>query len=281
MKKYRHSIPTILRWTIGCAGIALTSCSFHTRLVQQKMEEQTGIDPEAFDRNLHIAEELAGDDRIAWMSTDSILAERISLLDSLDSTWFVCKADNRSYAYYGRYVPEEEVYYPKYVFVSTSDSTIEKVPPDTGATATFFARMVAAGNNYFKRIVDSLQLDIHYNHYIRKAPGGRCIMWFFPAGYANYCAQGIEIRLTIDSASGEVSGYDVDGTLLRYFELDKKNKPVELDNRWSDIPSIGNIFFVLRNRDNFPDMKIINRSSISRLVYSPENEEWTWKHRPR
>jgi len=245
------------------------------------MEATTGIDLEAFNRNLHIAEELATDDKIAWISTDSILAERISLLDSLDSTWFVCKADNKHYAYYGRYSAEEQQYYPKYVFVSTDDSTISKIPPEPDSTTSFYAKMVTTGTRYFKTIVDSLQLDIHYNHYIRKAPGGRCIMWFFPAGYANYCAQGIEIRLTIDSASGELSGYNVDGALLRYFELDKKAKPVELDNSWSDTPSVGNIFFVLRNYNNFNDMKIINRNSISRMVYAPEKNKWIWEHTPR
>jgi hypothetical protein len=278
-------ILTPSRMLLCCCFLPITvlfsSCTTHKNLVRQKVEKTTGIDLDSFNRNLRIAEELVNDDKIAWKSTDAILAERVSLIDSLDSTWFVCRADNRRYAYYGHYAADEEMYYPKYVFASSDDSIIEKVAPEANPEATFFAKMVTAGISHFKTIVDSLQLEIHYNHYIRKAPGGRCIMWFFPAGYGNYCAQGIEVRIHIDSASGAVTGHDVDGALLHYFELDKKSEPVKLDNTWSDTPSIGNIFFVLSNRENFTDMKILNRNSISRLIRSPDDDTWTWEHTPK
>ena len=106
---YRKSLERKLPILVTIIAVTLTSCTFHSKLAQQqKVEKSTpGIDLSAFSRNLRIAEELATDDKIAWISTDSILAEKISLLDSLDGTWFVCKTNSRRYAYYGRYSTEE------------------------------------------------------------------------------------------------------------------------------------------------------------------------------
>ena len=283
MKKNGQYLQLFLYVIVFSAAIPFFSCTPRSKLSRRNVEATTGIDLAAFNRNLKIARELAIDDKIAWISTDSILSRKFSHLDSLDSTWFVCKYDNRRFAYYGRYDEEKEQYYPKYAFVSTDDSTISKLPSDTGDTgdiASFYAKMVTAGSHHFKTVVDSLQLDIHYNHYIRTAPDGNCTMWFLPAGYRNYCAQGIEVRITIDKVSGTVTGHSVAGSLLHYFEIDKPSKPVELDNSWSATPSVGNIFFVLRNRDTFDTIRIRNRHSVSSLEYTDDGT-WRWVHTAR
>jgi hypothetical protein len=270
-----------LRSVLVLGSLLLFSCSMYSRFSRQSIGQNAARQNEAFSRSRQIAEELLKDDRIAWLSTDSILAEKSSLLDSLDRTWFVYKEDNRWFAYYGRYSDTDDTYFPKYAFVSEDGATLEKIPAVAGKTATLYAKAVTAGTNYYKTIVDSLQLDIHYNHYIRKSGDGWFTMWFFPAGYGNYCAQGIETRISIDPSAEKVTGHRVTGTLLRYFELDKKQQTVELDNTYDTIPSLGNIFFLLQNRDHFASIRIINKNSVSTMVRNPDSGEWAWVRKPK
>ena len=264
------------------AAVLLSSCASHRKLGEAAFEKKSIVDPEVFSRNLQLAEELASDDVIAWISTDSILADKSSRLDSLDQTWFVYKEADRRYAYYGRYAPGEGVYHPKYAFVSTDGATITSIPAvPPRPEATGYAWMIHIGSNFFSRIVDSLQLDIHYNHYIRKnSEEKNYTLWFLPAGYGDYSAQGIEVRITIDAAAGRVDGYEIRGSLLRYFELDKKSQRIELDNTYDDTPTLGNLFFALRNRDRFYSIKILNKNSVTSLVYSAETGTWDWIHEP-
>ena len=126
-----------------------------------------------------------------------------------------------------------------------------------------------------------MQLEVDYNHYIRKNGDGSYAMWFFPAGYGNYCAHGFDVYLTVDSAGSTVVNHTIVGKYLRYFEIDKKEQRIELDNTYDAVPSLGNVFFTIMNRERFDRIVILNSGSTSSMVYSPDKHEWEWVHAKR
>lgn len=254
----------------------LFSCASR-KIVQQPADSSDYFDTTAFQRTCALAEEFALDDRLAWLSTDSIMAEKPMLLDSLDRTWFVDKRENARYAFYGRYFAGSGEYRPKYIFRSDTPGTVVKISTDvTDARTVRFARAVSTANASFRHLVDSMQVNVDYNHYIRENGDKSFSVWFFPAGYGTYCAHGLDFRLGIDPSGSAVTGHEAIGTCLRYFEIDKRDQAVVLDNTYAATPSLGNVFFVLRNRDRFDRIVIRNSTSKSTMVFSPEKNAWEW-----
>jgi hypothetical protein len=103
-------------------------------------------------------------------------------------------------------------------------------------------------------------------------------MWFFPAGYGNYCAYGLDVYLTIDSSRALITDSRIIGNGLRYFEFEKKPSKIELDNTYESMPSLGNLFFMIMNRKYFKSIIIRNQNSISSMIFSPKSNEWVWIH---
>ncbi|MBN1306824.1 MAG: hypothetical protein JXA18_02830 [Chitinispirillaceae bacterium] len=270
------------RFFLGCIVMfSLFGCSHRKMFTRGGVEPPFPFDREAFERTCALADALARDDLAAWRSTDSIMAEKPLLLDSLDQTWFVDERDGRRYVFYGRYSAKDDSYRLKYAFMAEQDGDLQKIPAVTDERALQFARAVTAGKQFFQALVDSMQLDVDYNHYIRRNGDGSYKMWFFPAGYGNYCAHGVDIYLTLDRMGSTVTGRHIVGNYLRYFELDKKMRTVELDNTYDSMPSLGNVFFTIMNRERFERIIILNSQSTSAMTYSPEKKEWVWVHRRR
>ncbi len=243
--------------------------------------ERPLFDMRAFESACKLAESLAEDDLAAWRSTDSIMAAKPLRLDSLDKVWFVDLRDDKRYVFYGRYSEEDDEYYPKYAFIFEKNGEIRRISSFADLRTRRIARAVFSGLAFFESLADSMQLDVEYNHYIRKNGDGSYSMWFFPAGYENYCAHGLDIHITVDSTGEEVIGSAVVGRFLRYFELGDRHRTIELDNSYDSIPSLGNIFFAIINRRNFDNIVIVNSKSVSRLIYMPEDDAWKWLHECR
>jgi hypothetical protein len=239
------------------------------------------FDMAAFDRTCVLADALAHDDIAAWRSTDSIMAEKPILLDSLDRTWFVDVRDGVRYVFYGRYTAEDSAYHVKYAYMEEQDGRLQRIPAVADERAGRFARAVSTGERFFRTCIDSMRLNVDYNHYIRENGDGSYGMWFFPSGYGNYCAHGVDFHIVIDPTGHTVTDHAVTGGYLRYFELNKKTQTVELDNTYDSIPSLGNVFFALVNRERFDSIVIVNRGSTSTVKYSPEKREWEWVHAAR
>ncbi|MBN1578883.1 MAG: hypothetical protein JW913_20145 [Chitinispirillaceae bacterium] len=257
---------------------ALFGCSHRKVLTLPAIEPPPPFDMKAFERTCTLADALARDDLAAWRSTDSIMAEKPLLLDSLDQTWFVDDRSGKRYVFYGRYSVNNDTFHPKYAFVTEEDGDLLKIPAVVDERVLQFARAVTTGKKHFQAIIDSMQLNVDYNHYIRKSDDGSYAMWFFPAGYGNYCAHGVDIYLTINPSGSLVTGHNIVGNYLRYFELDKKTQTVELDNTYDSMPSLGNVFFAIRNRERFDSIVILNGQSTSTMTYSPERKKWVWVH---
>lgn len=264
---------------LGCLFLlSLFGCT-HRKVVRPAGREQWPFDEHVFRGTCALAEALAKDDRTAWRSTDSIMAEKPIRLDSLDKTWFVDARDDTRYVFYGRYSEEDDTYYPKYAFIAGGSGEVKRIPPVADERARRVARAICTGTTFFESLVDSMRLHVDYNHYIRKNGDGSYAVWFFPAGYGNYCAHGFDVYLTVDSTGSTVTGHTIVGKFLRYFEIDKKHRTVELDNTYDATPSLGNVFFTIMNRERFDRIVIYNSRSTSSMVYSPEKQEWEWVHK--
>ena len=269
-------IPAAVRFIVYL-GITVTIFSCSPRKVVRGVDDTTSaFDPDAFARTCALAEDFTLDDRLAWRSTDSIMAEKPMRLDSLDQTWFVDKRGAARYVFYGRYFSGSVDYRVKYVFRSDTPGTVVRLPGAADSRAVRFARAVSAANAVFRHLVDSMQVNVDYNHYIRENVDGTFSIWFFPAGYGTYCAHGLDFHLSVDSSGSAVTGQEVVGAYLRYFEIDKREQTVELDNTYAATPSLGNVFFVLMNRDRFDRIVIFNSRSTSTMVYSKEKGAWEW-----
>jgi len=236
------------------------------------------FDMDAFGRRLALASELAVDDRFAWESSDSIIFSKPFVLDSTDKTWFIDRRAEGRLAFYGRYDTQNNAYIVNSAFLYDSSGVVRRMAPDADERARTVARMVSMGTRRFEEINDSLGLGVEYNHYIRRNASGFWTMWFFPAGYDNYCAHGLDIRITIDPTGNHITECSIEGSYLRYFELQGKAQKVELDNGFDSMPSLGNLFFTCINRQNFDTISIINRGSVSRLIFRQDFGDRVWEH---
>jgi hypothetical protein len=270
---------------LGCSlvlPVLFTSCTSRALRTGGAADEPSAVfDSTEFSRTCFLAEDFVLDDRLAWSSTDSIMAEKPMLLDSLDQTWFVDKRSTMRLVFYGRYFPESGEYRPKYVFKADSSGALRRARTGVDGRAIQFARAVSTAAAEFRRMVDSMQVNVDYNHYIRRNADSSFSVWFFPAGYGNYCAQGLDFVLAVDQTGSTVTGRVVTGKYLHYFEIDKRQQTVELDNTYAATPSIGNVFFVLNNRDRFDRIVINNSGSTSAMVYSADRKVWEWVHEQR
>ena len=264
---------------LGCIVMfSLFGCSLRKMFTQADVEPPPPFDMEAFERTCALADILVHDDMVAWHSTDFIMAEKPLLLDSLDQTWFVDQRNDRRYVFYGKYSAKDDTYHPKYAFMTEEGGGVQKIHAVVNERVLQFARAVTTGKQFFQMLIDSMQLNVDYNHYIRKNSNGSYVMWFFPAGYGNYCAHGVDFYIIIDQTGSTVTHHKIVGNYLRYFELDKKARTVELDNTYDSIPSLGNVFFTIMNKEHFDKIIILNSQSMSTITYSPEKKEWVWVH---
>jgi hypothetical protein len=264
---------------LGCIlTLSLLSCTPRSVSTLPPAAPQPPFDLAAFERTCALADALARDDRVAWQSSDSISAEKPHRLDSLDRAWFVDDRDGKRYAFYGRYLKDNDVYRLKYAFMADGRGDLHRIPIEVDGRTLAFARAVSVGTAAFKSIDDSLQLGVEYNHYIRKNSDGSYSMWFFPAGYGTYCAHGLDVAMVIDATGATVISHKIIGQYLRYFELDRKAQTIELDNTYTTMPSLGNIFFTIMNREHFDKIVINNSQSTSTMVRSPDTKEWSWVH---
>ncbi|MCX7726555.1 MAG: hypothetical protein N2053_06870 [Chitinispirillaceae bacterium] len=249
-------------------------------VITKEKESEFIFDIEEFAKRCSIAVELSIDDMVAWRTSDSIILQKPFLLDTSDQTWFVDKRGNKRYVFYGRYSYEDGRYYPKYAFVYEEGGEIYRLNNlEVDERTNKIARAVTTGRIFFNRLLDSIELEgVEYNHYIRKLTDSSYSMWFFPAGYGNYTAHGFDFYLSIDSSGSTILSSKIIGQYLRYFELDKKEQIIELNNTYDSIPVVGNLFFALINKDNFKKIIIVNAKSFTHLIYSPDKKELKWVH---
>lgn len=257
--------------------MAFTNCIPPGTSTLQNAEVKMPFNMEEFDKKFNLANDLALDDIVAWWTTDSIMAKKPTLLDSsLDKTWFVYEKDGKRFAFYGRYSEDKGVYHPKYSFKVNEKGNVKRLSNDVTEITLKYAEAVNTGKKRFKNILDSLQLDVRYNHYVRKNRDGLYDMWFFPGGAGNYCAYGLYVHIKIDSTRKNVTGYEITGNGLRYFEFEEKPYKIEIDNTFNQMPSLGNLFFIIMNRKYFESIIIRNQNSISSMIFSPKTKEWVW-----
>lgn len=233
---------------------------------------------ETFSARCSLATALALDDRAAWWTSDSITAAPPINLDSLDNTWFVRTTDEKRLVFYGRYAPLTDTYTVKYAFEVANDSSITRLDLTVDTTTLEYARAVYTGIRRFQSILDSFMLDFKFNHYIRRNDDRTFSMWFLPAGIDNYCAYGLEIYLSINTAGTSILASEITGNELKYFEPKKHPEAIELDNTCDVVPSIGNIFFVITFGKHFKRITIKNKNSISMATLSSDNVSWQWMH---
>jgi hypothetical protein len=230
-----------------------------------------------FAQRCSLATILAFDDFAAWRTSDSIIAEKKHRLDSLDDTWFVQAGETRR-VFYGRFFPEADTYSAKYAFEVENDSSVRRIPETIDSSTLDLAQAVYTGSERFKSILDSFMLDFKFNHYIRRNDDRTFSMWFFPAGVNNFCAYGLSIFLTIDTSGIDILNVVITGNELKYFEIQKVPSSIELDNTFDDVPSVGNIFFMIIYGKHFQQITIKNRNSKSTAVLSPDSAALQWTH---
>jgi hypothetical protein len=263
----------ILLASLGCIQPNISTLPNGTVKMPFNMEE--------FDKRFDLAGDLALDDMVAWWTTDSIMAEKPNQLDSLDKTWFIYEENEVRFAFYGRYDDKSGQYIPKYSFFADKDGKVKRISNTVEQNAVKYAQAVTTGKSKLKQIMDSLDIDVKYNHYVKKDNDNSFEMWFFLAGAGNYCAYGLDVHMQIDSSRTSVKQYEIVGNGLRYFEFKDKPYKIELDNTFAVMPSVGNLFFMIMNRKYFERIVIVNKESISSMIHSPKTKEWVWIHSVR
>ena len=279
---YNFSIPklTSITFRITCfAAVLLLCCSPPKITLQHSLPDGKDItlDSEEFNRRIALAEELVQDDQIAWITSDSLSAKDTLLLDSMDQTWFVILDNKDRYVFYGRFDTATDQYLPKYAFSAHNDAVPEQMSLAVTEPVHEYARAVATGVAHLKTVLDSLGFDVSYNHYIRRNSDSSFTMWFFPAGYNKYCAQGLDIRVIVRANGRSIEKSTILGQFIRYFELNKPEQVVKLENPFDSFPSVGNLFFALNNRQHFDMVSIICTNATYTTFFDNSEERWIWK----
>lgn len=236
--------------------------------------KKPAFDLNEFNKNVIVAEWLCRYDEIAWRTSDIVMKQSPAEIKRLGGEWFCFQApDKKWHAIYGKYAKNK--FDLVFHFVVNSNFKISRVYTrvDT-ADLNSYSRALITANREIKSIKDSAR--IMFNQYIKKNEDKSFTVWIFPAFQPNRNAVfGGEFIFTIDKTGNQILKNDSYylGS-FKAFKVDKP-KPVRLEYKENERPTLGSIFYARYYRKYFTDIMIVNRNHMSALV-KEDNGTYSW-----
>jgi len=229
-----------------------------------------------FDGNAATADWLMAYDRVAWITSDSILAIPEAKRPDLGPEWLCIENDGKWSAMYGRYDSVSDRYTIALQYRGSLRGPFARstAPVDSAQVL----RLVRALHSGFQRFPDSLQhAGVTFNKYVRQLPDRRIEVWYLPAGRPDGALiWGIEVRQVLDSEGRSLVQSEVVGKGLRGIYADT-TVTLSVDERDLPVPSAGSIFFLLANRRYFKAIHIRTAHFLSTMVRTSDGQ-LTWIH---
>ena len=240
-----------------------------------------GFPAAAFGEVVEAAEWMAQYDRVAWISSDMVMAEvaRMSEDDRrrLGTEWFCFERDSVWHAVYGRWDEGAGRYDAVLHFVARRGRRIERSDePVDAALATRYGRAIHVAD---ERVPSAIrESHARFNTYVRPRADGALDVWLIPAWQPDgVIVYGAELRYGVRD-DGTVADSAVIVGALRAVRPDSTARLV-LDNREREVPTVGQTLFLLLYRRYFGGVSVRSRDYVSTLVRTPDGEAWLHAHR--
>lgn len=234
---------------------------------------------EQFRANEETADWLVEYDKCAWHSSDLVMQEPQAQLERLGPEWFCFESEGRWQAVYGRFEPEALRYEVAFHYVyDGSDGFAKTAEPVEEGRLLVYGRALhhAAG-----RLRDAVGgLGLLFNTYLRTHAGGEIEVWILPASQPDgTLACGGEIHYLLDPTGRTIISEELN--FREFFTgLPDPELALEIDREENDVPSVGDIFFLLRFRSHFADVTVRNRCSLTKVL-EVEGQGIAWIHAVR
>jgi hypothetical protein len=218
-------------------------------------------------------------DMAAWWSTDSVMNEPESVKNKLGKEWFCVKIEKDWHAVYGRYDTLTNSYIQILHYLITKNGNAVKTDRILDAT---ISNTAARSIRTCLQESDSLisfyhSFYVNLNTYYKKDSEGNNHVWLLPGTTDEKAVYGIEYYFAVSPSGDSIIRKEIIGQKLRYY-IPNKNKEALLGNDDSDIPTCGNIFFVLHHHDDFKRVVIMNKKWSSSLIVDPKTADFSWIH---
>lgn len=226
-----------------------------------------------FNKKMDVAEWLYMYDKVAWRTSDSVMAQDKKDLGRLGSDWFCFQKNDTWHAVYGKY---ENNQFDLVFHYKVANGQISKTN-ETVDTALLhrYSRALQTASEQIKHLKDTV--DLGFNQYIKENDDKTISVWILPAFQPNNVAvYGGEFIYTIDKTGTEVLKDDsyFQGQ-FRGFKVDNPRE-IWINYRETDKPTLGAIFFAWYYKSYFTKIVIDNSKSISIPLKS--DKSWTWIH---
>ena len=246
----------------------------------QEQDQRVGGFPFArFQASEAIANWMLAYDRCAWVTSDSLMASATEAeRRRLGTEWFCYEEGGRWHAVYGRYDDSTDRYDEVAHYRQTEGSRFVRTrEPAARAIALPFARALHAIDG---RMPDEVvQTGARFNAFVRRRSDGAVEAFSIPAWQTNgWLIHGVELRFAFDSAGRVARDSTVIVTPLRGAPADTARELV-LDNEERDLPTLGQVFFLLAYHRQFRQVRIVSRDFVT--VLNDMNGELAWLHAAR
>ena len=240
---------------------------------QDKGEDKPPFDIAEFQQKVEAAQWLVEYDRVAWRSSDIVMAQDEKVLARLGNEWFCFKdAAGVWHAVYGKL--SDDGYEAVLHFVADekgaitpSDAKLDKAFLDSHARA-----LVTAREKLLSVIPNG---SPRFNQYIRLNSDKSFSVWMLPAfqtdGTAVYGGEGV---YTIDAAGTKILKDESYFQLAFRGFMSKPPREIWLDYSELEKPTLGAVFFVLYYKPYFTKIFIDNKLSTTTLIETEAGFMW-------
>lgn len=237
---------------------------------------QLMFDVKSFNEKSEVAQWLCLYDRIAWITSDSVLASTKEEKDKLGHEWFCYQDNDGWHAVYGGYKNGRF----NLVFHYTVDTTwkVKRINAAIDTTlVNSYSRALINANSQLKQLKDTIH--IRFNQYIKRNVDKTLSVWLLPAFSSdNVAIYGGEFYYRFDSTGNFlIDKNEYFQGNFRGFKTDKARE-IWLDYKDVDKPTVGSIFFVWYYKRYFTSIFIENRNSKSTMHYDGTRKEYYWIH---
>lgn len=210
-------------------------------------------------------------DRVAWISSDSVLAADPALLEQLGPEWFCDTVDGRWHAFYGRFDPAADHYRIVFHYEGGDGRPLRSsTAPVDSSRLTGVAR--ALHHTYAKLPPPFAEGRVRLNWYVRRLPGDGVGVTFLPAYQPNgVLVFGGEGHFLWDRTGRQL----LDSTYLYTgFRGIRPDTTVELTIPAPELeqPSIGQLFFLLSYHTWFRKLTIRTRYGLTTVFVGADGE---------
>jgi hypothetical protein len=236
---------------------------------------ETAFDIDSFNKKFETAQWLVAYDRVAWKTTDLVMAGDKAELARLGREWF-CFQDSKGvwHAVYGKLENNKFDQVFHYV-VDGSGKVARTTDKIDEAFLIAHAKALQLAQKKLTEVIPAGSPT--HNTYIKRNDDKTFNVWIFPAFQTNGVAvYGGEFIFTIDATAEKITKDEsyFQGA-FRGFNA-KPPREIWLNYTEKEKPTLGSIFFVWYYKDYFTRISIKNAKSTSSVIKN--GDEYMWVH---